>query len=142
MFGYNPTVNDRSGEISAAGQLAGATGIANGISSAGESISSGLLGMAANQSKAADKAKMTQDELDMMGGAMGFMQQHGAVTGTDLDKFNTGSIGTKRGIYTMGQLNLNNMFKQANIQMSQAGQAGQGGAGVAGGTAQRGYTTF
>lgn len=136
MFGYNPTVNDRSGEISAAGQLAGATGIAEGISSAGQSLSTGLLGMAANQNKAADKAQMTQDELDMMGGSMSFLQQQGAVDGAMLEKFNAGSIGTKRGIYNLGTLNYGNMLKQSNIQMS---QAGQGGAGAG---ATRGITSF
>jgi hypothetical protein len=137
MFGYNPTVNDRSGELQAAGNLAGAQGIASGIQSAGQSIGAGLFGMAADQTKATEKAKVTQDELDMMNGSMAFMQQQGAVDGAMLEKFNSGSIGAKRGIYNMGTLNLANMMKQSNIQMMQAGQGSAGGA-----AATRGLTSF
>lgn len=61
MFGYNPTVNDRSGEIQAAGQLQGAQGIAGGISQAAGSISGAIdkidqLKMKAGQTDAAAMA--------------------------------------------------------------------------------------
>ena len=42
MFGYNPTVNDRSGEIQAAGQLQGAQGLAGGITQAASGISGAM----------------------------------------------------------------------------------------------------
>jgi hypothetical protein len=42
MFGYAPTVNDRSGEITAAGQLQGSQGIAAGIGTAASGISSAI----------------------------------------------------------------------------------------------------
>jgi hypothetical protein len=42
MFGYNPTVQDRSGEITAAGQLQGAQGLAGGITTAASGISGAL----------------------------------------------------------------------------------------------------
>jgi hypothetical protein len=42
MFGYNPTVQDRSGEITAAGQLQGAQGLAGGITAAASGISGAL----------------------------------------------------------------------------------------------------
>lgn len=42
MFGYNPTVQDRSGEITAGGQLQGAQGIAGGITAAASGISGAL----------------------------------------------------------------------------------------------------
>jgi hypothetical protein len=42
MFGYNPTVNDRSGEITAAGQLQGSQGLSSGISQAAQGISGAM----------------------------------------------------------------------------------------------------
>ena len=42
MFGYSPTVQDRSGEITAAGQLQGAQGLAGGITTAASGISGAL----------------------------------------------------------------------------------------------------
>lgn len=42
MFGYSPTVNDRSGEIQAAGQLQGSQGLASGITAASGSITSAM----------------------------------------------------------------------------------------------------
>ena len=42
MFGYNPTVQDRSGEITAAGQLQGAQGMASGIGTASQGITGAI----------------------------------------------------------------------------------------------------
>ncbi len=125
MFAYNPQVQDTSGQIQAAYNYKGAQGIADGISTAGSAIAGGL-GQAGQQSK------MTREELDMMGGGMDFLHQQGAVDGPMLEKFQSGSIGTKRGIYNMGQLQYANMLKQQNIQMSQQGSGGAGGGGMDG----------
>jgi hypothetical protein len=116
MFAYNPTVNDNSGQITAAGTLAMAKGITDGVNSATGSVADGM-----------GKAQMTREELDMMNGGMDFLAQQGAVDGGMLDKFHSGSLGSKRGIYNMAQLQYANMLKQQNIQMSQQGQAGGGG---------------
>jgi hypothetical protein len=90
MFGYNPTVNDRSGEISAAGQLQGAQGIAGGISQAAGGISDAIKQM--NQIKMqqqmaqgtlgaaqglVDKGYMDQETLDKLN-ALPALQQIGA----------------------------------------------------------------
>ncbi len=53
MFGYNPTVQDRSGEITAAGQLQGAQGLAGGISQVGSSISGAMDKLSGLQMQAA-----------------------------------------------------------------------------------------
>lgn len=58
MFGYNPTVQDRSGEITAAGTIKGAEGMAGGINQAAGSISGAIdkidqLKMKAGQTDAA-----------------------------------------------------------------------------------------
>jgi hypothetical protein len=58
MLGYNPTVQDRSGEITGAGQFQAAQGLAGGINSAAGSISGAInqmngLKMKAGQTDAA-----------------------------------------------------------------------------------------
>jgi hypothetical protein len=119
MFAYNPTVNDNSGQLTAAGTLAMAKGITDGVNSATGSVADGM-----------GKAKMTREELDMMNGGMDFLSQQGAVDGGMLDKYHSGSLGSKRGIYNMAQLQYANNLKQQNIQMNQQGH--MGGAGGAG----------
>ena len=54
MFGYSPTVNDRSGEITAASQLQGAQGMAGGINQAAGGISDAIKQM--NQIKMQQQA--------------------------------------------------------------------------------------
>jgi len=120
MFAYNPTVNDNSGQLTAAGTLAMAKGITDGVNSATGAVASGM--MESNKNK-----QMTREELDMMTGGMDFLAQQGAVDGGMLDKFYSGSLGSKRGIYNMAQLKYANMLKQQNIQMSQQGHSGAGG---------------
>jgi len=122
MFAYNPTVNDTSGQIQGAYNLKGAEGIASGISAAGSAIAGGI-------AQSANKGQMTREELDMMGGGMDFLHQQGAVDADMLQKFQSGSIGTKRGLFNMAQLQYANNLKQQNIQMSQQGHMGAGGAG-------------
>jgi hypothetical protein len=122
MFAYNPTVNDNSGQITAAGTLAMAKGISEGVNTAAGAIAGGM-------TQSANKGQMTREELDMMGGGMDFLHQQGAVDSSMLEKFQSGSIGTKRGIYNMGQLQYANMLKQQNIQMNQQGQAGAAAGG-------------
>ncbi len=119
MFAYNPTVNDNSGQITAAGTLAMAKGISEGVNTAAGAIAGGM-------TQSANKGQMTREELDMMSGGMDFLAQQGAIDGGMLEKFQSGSIGTKRGIYNMGQLQYANMLKQQNIQMNQQGSGGGG----------------
>ena len=116
MFAYNPTVNDNSGQYTAAGTLAMAKGITDGVNSAVGSVADGM-----------GKAQMTREELDMMNGGMDFLSQQGAVDGGMLDKYHSGSLGSKRGIYNMAQLQYANMLKQQNIQMNQQGHMGGAG---------------
>ena len=66
MFGYNPTVQDRSGEISAAGQLQGAQGLAGGISQVGSSISGAIYKLASYKLQA-DQADSTAAIAAQMG---------------------------------------------------------------------------
>jgi len=70
MFGYNPTVQDRSGEIQAAGNLEGAKalsqGLGAGISQAGQSISGAMDKISALQMQAAS-ADATVDLAHKMG---------------------------------------------------------------------------
>lgn len=120
MFAYNPTVNDTSGQIQGAYNLKGSKGIASGISAAGSAIAGGI-------TQSANKGQMTREELDMMGGGMDFLHQQGAVDADMLQKFQSGSIGTKRGLFNMAQLQYANNLKQQNIQMSQQGHMGGGG---------------
>lgn len=119
MFNYSPTVQDQSGQIQGAYNLEGAKGIASGISTAASAVAGGM-------TQSANKGQMTREELDMMGGGMDFLHQQGAVDSSMLEKFQTGSIGAKRGIYNMGQLQYANMLKQQNIQMNQQGSGGGG----------------
>lgn len=111
MFQYNPTVNDNSGQIQAGYNTASSDLINSGINKATSNI------MAA-ATAAMGKGQMTREELDMMGGGMDFLHQQGAVDGPMLEKFQSGSIGTKRGIYNMGQLQYANMLKQQNIRLA------------------------
>lgn len=122
MFNYSPTVQDTSGQIQGAYNYEGAKGIASGISTAGAAIAGGM-------TQSANKGQMTREELDMMGGGMDFLAQQGAVDGGMLEKYHSGSLGSKRGIYNMAQLQYANMLKQQNIQMNQQGTGGAGGAG-------------
>jgi hypothetical protein len=117
MFAYNPTVNDNSGQLQASGMYLGAKGIADGITSAAGAVAGGM-------TQSANKGQMTRDELDMMSGGMDFLAQQGAVDGGMLEKFQSGSIGTKRGLFNMAQLQYANNLKQQNIQMSQQGHSG------------------
>ena len=69
MFGYNPTVQDRSGEIRAAGTIAGANALANGISQAGQNISGAInvmneLQLKANQANGAAQAAHSMGLID------------------------------------------------------------------------------
>ena len=121
MFAYNPTVNDNSGQIQSGYDTAASDLINSGINKATSNIMSAA-------TAAMGKGQMTREELDMMGGGMDFLHQQGAVDSSMLEKFQTGSIGAKRGIFNMGQLQYANMLKQQNIQMSQQGSGG-GGAG-------------
>lgn len=95
----------------------GAKGIADGITSAAGAVAGGM-------TQSANKGQMTRDELDMMSGGMDFLAQQGAVDGGMLEKFQSGSIGTKRGLFNMAQLQYANNLKQQNIQMSQQGHSG------------------
>jgi hypothetical protein len=52
MFGYNPTVQDRSGEIAAQGTINSANSISQGITSLGSSL--GKIGEMYNQARQAD----------------------------------------------------------------------------------------
>lgn len=125
MFAYNPTVNDNSGQIQSGYDTAASDLINSGINKATSNI------MAA-ATAAMGKGQMTREELDMMGGGMDFLHQQGAVDSSMLEKFQTGSIGAKRGIFNMGQLQYANMLKQQNIQMNQQGSGGGGAASMDG----------
>jgi hypothetical protein len=120
MFAYNPTVNDTSGQIQAEYNYKGASAIANGIGNFGAAVGGGLAG---GMTDKANKGQMTREELDMMNGGMEFLSQQGGVDAGMLDKFHSGSIGAKRGIFNMAQLQYANNLKQQNIQMSQQGRA-------------------
>jgi hypothetical protein len=80
MFGYSPTVNDRSGEITAAGQLQGAQGLAGGINSAAGSITGAINQM--NELKM--KQQIAQGTL---GAAQGLVDK-GYMDQSTLDKIN------------------------------------------------------
>ena len=66
MFGYSPTVNDRSGEIQAAGNLAGTQGIASGIQSAAQSIG-GAIAMVGDMKNKAGQTDATAQAAQKMG---------------------------------------------------------------------------
>lgn len=115
MFPYAPNIQDTSGQIQGEYNYKGAQAIANGITR-----------MAVGMTKNAQQGQMTREELDMMGGGMDFLAQQGAVDSAQLEKFHSGSIGAKRGIFNMSQLQYANNLKQQNIQMSQQGRGGAG----------------
>lgn len=123
MFPYAPNIQDTSGQIQGEYNYKGAQAIANGISSAASSVGGAMAG---GMTKNAQQGQMTREELDMMGGGMDFLAQQGAVDSAQLEKFHSGSIGAKRGIFNMSQLQYANNLKQQNIQMSQQGRGGAG----------------
>ena len=80
MFGYNPTVQDRSGEITAAGQLQGAQGMAGGINQAAGGISDAI--------KQMNQIKMQQQQAQgTLGAAQGLVDK-GYMDQATLDKLN------------------------------------------------------
>jgi hypothetical protein len=107
MFAYNPTVNDNSGQITAAGTLAMAKGISEGVNTAAGAIAGGM-------TQSANKGQMTREELDMMSGGMDFLAQQGAIDGGMLEKFQYHDPSTKTNTGAAGH---------------PAGQTGGGGCG-------------
>jgi hypothetical protein len=83
MFAYSPTVNDRSGEITAAGQIASANTQANMYNQLGSNIGGALSAIGNMYGKFKDK----KDMLAGMDGSVSAMSDMGAVTTDFRDKY-------------------------------------------------------
>lgn len=83
MFAYNPTVNDRSGEIIGAGMMGAAETQANMYNRLGSDIGGALASIGDMYGKARDKKKM----LAGMDKAVGAMSDMGAITADFRDKY-------------------------------------------------------
>lgn len=96
-----------------AGTMAGAEGLSRGLQSAGQALGAGITGSAEENAKLEKEHKMTTEELDFLGASADTLQKQGAITLEDLQKFNSGSIGSKRAIVSAGGAVLHQKQKQA-----------------------------
>jgi hypothetical protein len=108
---YNPGIYYNPAPI-LAGTMAGAQGLSSGLQSAGQSISQGMEGADQENKKLAQEHKMTTEELDFLGASADALKQQGAISLEDLQKFNSGSIGTKRAIVSAGGSTLHQQQKK------------------------------
>lgn len=109
---YTPTVNDMSGEILAKYQAAGADAMAGGISSAGQSLASGIV-------SAAQAHQATQKELSALDGKAGYYSQSGMMDAKTLEKFQTGNLNTKRAVVSQMDAALFDKYKQQGFALDQ-----------------------
>jgi hypothetical protein len=102
MFAFNPTVQDRSGELIAQGMNNAATMQLQGMQSLGESLSGLGKNIADSYSKAADN-KITSDYLDGLAGQFAAMKRPDGRDYMDaetLEKYSKAPLGKKQGIIT------------------------------------------
>jgi hypothetical protein len=109
---YNPGIYYNPAPI-LAGAMAGAEGLSRGLQSAGQSISAGMIGGAQKDEELEKEHKKTTEELDFLGASAETLQKQGAITLEDLQKFNSGSIGSKRAIVSSGGSKLHQDQKAA-----------------------------
>lgn len=121
MFSYNPTVNDRSGEIltsastnAAAIQLQGMQSLSQGIGNAMESLGEGYA--------KANENKMTSEYLDQMANfysqTMGPDGKTPLMSGEDLEKFTKASLGAKQGMIVPRQAQYDQMLKNSYAELA------------------------
>jgi hypothetical protein len=129
MFAYNPTVNDNSGQITAAGTLAMAKGISDGVNTAAGAISGGM-------TKKAEQGIMDRKTLDMNLGKMEEYQQVGLMDPDTFAKFVSMPVNKMSGALAGFEATVVNPWKDqqkyqsyANAQMQIKGA----GSGVAAG---------
>jgi hypothetical protein len=87
MFAYNPTVNDNSGQITAAGTLAMAKGITDGVNFATGSVADGM-----------GKADMDRKTLDMIMGKADQYRAAGIMDDKTYGDITRGSLSKATGI--------------------------------------------
>ena len=116
MFAYSPTVNDRSGEITAAGQIASANTQANMYNQLGNNIGGALASLGGIYGKYKDK----KDMLKGMDSAVGAMADAGALPKGFLNQYNRLDDATRPFIF---QAIASPMFQSYNAGQSAAAQA-------------------
>ena len=131
MFAYNPTVNDNSGQITAAGTLAMAKGISEGVNTAAGAIAGGM-------TKKGEQGLMDRKTLDMNLGKLDQYQQAGLMDPDTYGKFIAMPVNKQSGALAGFEATVVNPYLEqqryqanANAQM-QIRQAGSG-AGAGGG---------
>lgn len=129
MFAYNPTVNDNSGQYTAAGTLAMAKGITDGVNSATGAIAGGM-----------GKADMDRKTLDMIMGKADYYKSTGQMDDKTYGEITRGSLSKSTGILAGFEATTlhNELEKQkyknyANAQIqikgANSGASGAGGGG-------------
>lgn len=121
MFAYNPTVNDYSGQITAAGTLAMAKGITDGVTSATGSVAEGM-----------GKADMDRKTLDMIMGKADQYRAAGIMDDKTYGEITRGSLSKATGMLAGFEATVVNPYLEqqkyqnyANAQM-QIKNAGSG----------------
>jgi hypothetical protein len=124
MFAYNPTVNDNSGQITAAGTLAMAKGITDGVNTAAGSVADGM-----------GKADMDRKTLDMIMGKADQYRSAGIMDDKTYGDITRGSLSKATGILAGFEATVVNPYLEqqkyqsyADAQMQIKG-AGSGGVG-------------
>jgi hypothetical protein len=124
MFAYNPTVNDNSGQITAAGTLAMAKGISDGVNTAAGSVADGM-----------GKADMDRKTLDMIMGKADQYRSAGIMDDKTYGDITRGSLSKATGILAGFEATVVNPYLEqqkyqsyADAQMQIKG-AGSGGVG-------------
>lgn len=121
MFAYNPTVNDNSGQLTAAGTLAMAKGITDGVTSATGSVAEGM-----------GKADMDRKTLDMIMGKADQYRAAGIMDDKTYGEITRGSLSKATGMLAGFEATVVNPYLEqqkyqsyANAQMQIKG-AGSG----------------
>lgn len=98
---YSPGIQYRGDQLIFAGNEGAANAIGRGLNSGMGAIQEGL-----------DKNRMTKEELDFLNGTFTSLDKQGVMTLEEKQKYDTGSIGTKRAIVSAAGAKLNQIYKE------------------------------
>lgn len=130
MFAYNPTVNDLSGQYTAAGTLAMAKGITDGVNSATGSVADGM-----------GKAQIDRKTLDMIMGKADYYHSTGQMDDKTYGDITRGSLSKATGALAgFEATTLHNALEQQKYQNYANAQIQIKGAGSGAGAGGNEYT--
>jgi hypothetical protein len=129
MFAYNPTVNDRSGEILGAYTANAAETRAEGMQSFGKSIGEGLAGLGGGIGGAMEKAAENRIASDGVNAKFDMLKDYTKTDGSPLftketiDKFDTMPLGKRQGMVSTAESIMDHDLKRWMYQTQYNAQA-------------------